>query len=111
MEHKKPLGGVLKETYIHAGGHELTYDLLAGMKADLCSEIKKIKTDTEAIKQHCACRVGQCESHFNKRYIKVAISKGPFAVSWIEIILMAAIAGVMVGIGVIGWDEIFKAAM
>jgi len=76
-DRRQPLGGVKKETYIHSGGHELTYDLIAGMKSDLCHEIKLIKADTEAIKLQCSCRVSGCKAAFDKRYLKKVHDKVP----------------------------------
>ena len=52
-ERRQPLGGVKKETYVHAANNDpilsaqLTYDLIVGIKSDLCHEIKQIQCQPE----------------------------------------------------------------
>ena len=93
MDRRKPLGGVEKETYVNTGGNPLTFDLIVGMKSDLCHEIKLIQKDTDAIKSQCSCRMGQCELKFIKRvHPKIPLSIAEFTAYLV-------IAGILVGLG------------
>ena len=95
-ERRKPLGGVLKSTYVHSGGHELTYDLIAGIKSDLCHEIRLIQEDTAEIKSQCSCRMGAC----NKKFVTRA------QVYWATIIICSFLSG----LGILNWHELKKIA-
>lgn len=105
-DRRQPLGGVRKDTYVHSGGHELTYDLIAGIKSDLCHEIKKIYEDTTAIKAQCSCRLEQCKEDFDKRYIRKAWEKLPLSKS--ELIAYLVFIGVLIGLGIIEFTNVIK---
>ena len=92
-ERRKPFGGITKETFVQAGGNPIEYELMSGIKSDLCYEIKLIKEDTAAIKQQCSCRMGMCETKFIKRvHPKIPLSIAEFTAYLV-------IAGVLIGLG------------
>ena len=105
-DRRQPLGGVSKDAYLHTGGHELTFDLIAGMKSDLCHEIKLIKQDTDFIKSQCSCRLVECKADFDKRYIKKVWEKLP--VSKAELIAYLLFIGVLIGLGMIEFTAVAK---
>jgi len=96
-ERRKPFGGVTKETYVANGGNPLQYELMQGLKADLCYEIKKIKENTDSIKAQCSCRVSECKAGFDSRYIKKVHPKIPLSIA--EFTAYLVIAGVLLGLG------------
>ena len=76
QDRRQPLGGISKETYVHHGGNEITYELISGMKSDLCHEIRKIKKTADEIKDNMLCNVDSCKKVFVTRkqvYIVVGI--------------------------------------
>ena len=63
-DRRRPLGGVEKDTFVHSAedpqkNAELTYDLLFGMKSEICFALDEIK-------QQCTCRADQCGKRFEK---------------------------------------------
>lgn len=71
-DRRKPLGGVSKHAYVANGGHELTYDLIAGVRSDVCFEINELKKVQETDRGH----ILTCESKFVTRkqfYIASAV--------------------------------------
>lgn len=81
-ERRRPLGGVTKESYVHNGGHELTYDLLAGLKSDICQEIQQIKNNQDEIKASFITHVPDCEKKF------VTITQAKIFGTFILVVLM-----------------------
>jgi len=110
-ERRAPLGGVDKETFVHSAKDpdyhaELAFNLLSGLKSDLCHEIKLIGSDVAAIKKQCSCRVAECKADFDKRYVKRFSEKIPFSKG--EVVVYAIIFGALIGLGYIAVDKIFK---
>lgn len=71
-DRRKPLGGVDKDTFVHSAedaqlNAELTYNLLAGMRSDLCFKFEEIKQEVADIKIQCSCRLEQCNKDFVHR--------------------------------------------
>lgn len=93
-DRRQPLGGISKETYVHHGGNDITYELIRGLKSDLCHEIKLIQADTAVIKSNCACREKACKKKYVTR-TQVYIATG-------------IICAFLVGLGIISWHEIGK---
>ena len=86
---RQPLGGVKKETFVHSAAHnpalnaELTFDLIVGIKSDLCHEIKQIQ-----------CQPPKCAKKFLQiRHVKIA-----------GIVLIS----ILIGYGALSWKAIFK---
>ena len=96
-ERRKPFGGITKETFVQAGGNLIEYELMSGIKSDLCYEIKLIKEDTAAIKGQCSCRMAECNANFDSRFIKRVHPKIPLSIA--EFTAYLVIAGVLIGLG------------
>ena len=96
-DRRKPFGGITRETYVESGGKGIEYDLMSGIKSDLCHEIKLIKEDTAAIKNQCACRLSQCNAAFESKFIKKVHPKIPLSIA--EFTAYLVIAGVLLGLG------------
>ena len=99
-DRRKPLGGVQKETFVSSADNphlnaEFTYDLIAGLRSDLCHKIDEIKSG-------CLYRDTEC----HKIYVPRLIRKLPLTP--MEIMILLGGAGVLVGIGVWGNVKIVK---
>jgi len=106
-ERKAPLGGVDKETFVESAkdaGHNarLTYNVFEA----LYDEMKKIGDDVSSIKQQCSCRVAECKAEFDMRYLRRFSKNIPFSTS--EIVVYSIMFGILVGLGYIAIDKIFK---
>ena len=105
-DRRKPLGGVEKETYIESGGHPLTYDLLAGMRSELCAAILSVKEDTNGFKDKGVVHCAECKEELTGQYIKKAFGKWP--VSMVEFIMYVLIMGVLIGTAIIDPKGLFE---
>jgi len=75
-DRRQPLGGISKETYVHHGGNDITYELIRGMKSDLCYEIRDLKEKVDEIREQINCNVDSCKKVFVTRkqvYLVVGI--------------------------------------
>ena len=88
---RQPLGGVSKHAFTESGGHELTFDLIAGLKSDLCHEIKKIQ-----------CQPEKCDKKFIKRWSE----KIPLSMPSVLGIIAGACG--LVGYGALKWETVLK---
>jgi len=101
-DRRTPLGGVDKDTFVDSAhdpalNAKLTFDLISGIKSDLCHEIKLIKADTEVIKLQCACRAAECKATYDMRYIKRVHPKIPLSIA--EFIFYLVTVGALFGLG------------
>ena len=98
-DRRKPLGGVEKQTYVDSGGHPLTYDLIAGLRSELCAAIKSVKDDTETFKQADVVSCAACREELSTKYIKKAFGKWP--VSVVELFVYVLLIGIFIGSAII----------
>lgn len=105
-DRRKPLGGVEKSTYVDSGGHPLTYDLIAGLRSELCAAILSVKSDTVQFKKNGATECVKCKEEFTGQYIKKAFGKWP--VSIVEFIFYILVVGVLIGTSIINPKELLK---
>ena len=93
-DRRQPLGGVTKDAYVHGGGHELTYDLLSGIKSDLCWELKQTRAEIAEIKLDASCRPDTCD----KKYVTRK-----------QLCICLAICGAFfLGVGIINWQTVVE---
>jgi hypothetical protein len=111
---KKPLGGVDKETFVHSADNpvvnaELTYNLLIGLKYDVCRELKVITEQLDRMHKTCGHRMEMCENVFDSRYVRRWSEKMPLSV--MEVILAFISLGFAIGFGVLTWKDIIRIAL
>lgn len=104
-DRRAPLGGVDKETYVHSAENavlnaELTYNLLSGLKSDVCSEIKHVKEDLKECKLHGGCQFADCQHMF----IKKVHPRIPLSMP--ELIFFILTLGTLVGLGYITLKDV-----
>jgi len=105
-ERRRPLGGVAKETYIASGGHPLTYDLMAGMRSEVCEGLKSVKEDTKYLKRHGVEHCVICKADLERQFIRKAFKKWP--VSIVELIFYVLIIGILIGTHTVSIERIFS---
>lgn len=101
-ERRRPLGGVTKETYIKAGGDALTYDLMAGVRSDVCEEIVSLHGELKALRENC----GKCQVDLEDKFIKKAFGKWP--VSIVEMVAYLVILGILIGSAILDPKGLFQ---
>ncbi len=108
MDHdrRKPLGGVEKTTYVESGGHPLTYDLVAGLRSELCAAIHFLRDDIKDFRDKDLLHCKACKEELSSQYIKKAFGKWP--VSIIEVIVYLLVVGMLIGSQVIDVKEVIK---
>ena len=94
-DRRKPLGGIEKTTYVESGGHPMTYDLLAGLRGEVCNAIMSVKEEVEEFRNHDVQHCQSCKAELSNQYIKKAFGKWP--VSIVELIAYVLITGILVG--------------
>lgn len=122
-DRRKPLGGVDKDTFVKSAGDpvlnaELTYDLLAGIKSDLCHELQtanaKIDYNREVvagkineIKTQCECRMAECLQQNDRRYLQRFSMFGKiFPISPVGFLVIFAGFWFLVGLGILEISDV-----
>lgn len=89
----------------------MTFDLIAGLAADLCFKIEAIHNDVFEIKEHCSCRIKECTDQFIKKedgisFLKRAHKKIPL--TWPGLVAFILTTGMLIGLGIIEINTGFK---
>ena len=93
-DRRQPLGGVTKEAFVHGGGNELTYDLLRGIKSDLCYELKRTQEMLGDVKAFQVVQPGLCDTKF--------VTRKQFFVG------VGFVGTFLTGFGILNWKEILS---
>jgi len=59
-----------------------------------------------AIRQQCSCRVAECKAEFDIRYLRRFSKNIPFSTG--EIVVYLIVFGILIGLGYIGIEKLFK---
>lgn len=107
-DRREPLGGVKKETFVHSADDprnnaEMTYDLIAGVKSDLCHELKAIRKIIETMETTSTGRKQSCDTEYIKR---AKIGGYSLPVSWFPIIVAGGLFCIAIGYGLLEWKSI-----
>lgn len=105
-DRRKPLGGVDKSTFVHSFGDarlnaEFTYDLISGLRSDICFKMDSIKEAMAKEKKQCF----ECQQQFVK---KMKLKNNFLPISKIAFYAICAIILISIGAGIIGPMEIVK---
>lgn len=105
-DRRRPLGGIEKATYVESGGHPLTYDLIAGLRGEVCAALLSIKENTAKLKVIGDTNCFKCKNELADQYIKKAFGKWP--VSVVELFVYILLIGILIGSSILDPKGLLK---